>query len=68
MPFRKAFLSKRGSLEKQEIKLNSKFDKNFKPGLYKQIKAFNNDIDNSLLSLNEHYLMLNIYRKISRGN
>ena len=67
-PLEKLFFQKRGSLEKQEIKLNSKFDKNFKPGLYKQIKAFNNDIDNSLLSLKEHCLMSSIYRKISRGN
>ena len=67
-PLEKLFFQKKGSLEKQEIKLNSKFDKNFKPGLYKQIKAFNNDIDNSLLSLKEHCLMSSIYRKISRGN
>ncbi len=67
-PLEKLFFQKRGSLEKQEIKLNSKFDKNFKPGFYKQIKAFNNNTDNGLLSLKEHYSMLSIYRKISRSN
>lgn len=67
-PLEKLFFQKRDSLEKQEIKLNSKFDKNFKPGFYKQIKAFINDTDNGLLSLKEHYSMLSIYRKISSSN
>jgi hypothetical protein len=67
-PLEKLFFQKKGSLKIQEIKLNSKLDKNFKPGFYAQLKAFINQPDDSLLSLSEHCSMLSFYKKIADFN
>ena len=39
-PLEKLFYQKKGSLDINEIKLNSKLDNSFKPGLFEQVKAF----------------------------
>ncbi|MDA8933125.1 Gfo/Idh/MocA family oxidoreductase [Candidatus Pelagibacter ubique] len=67
-PLEQLFFQKKGSLEIQEIKLNSKLDKNFKPGFYAQLKAFINQSDDGLLSLPRHCSMLSFYKKISGFN
>jgi predicted dehydrogenase len=63
-PLEKLFFQKRGSLDIKEVSLHSKFDKNFKPGFYLQLKAFINNNDVNLLPLSKHYSMLRIYNKI----
>lgn len=64
-PLEKLFFQKKSSLKTQEIKLNPRFKEKFKPGLYKQVKAFVNKTDESrMLSISGHYNLLNIYKKI----
>ena len=67
-PLEKLFFQKRGCLEIEEIKLNSKLDKDFKPGFYSQLKAFINDTNENLLSLSRHHSMLDLYNHISGKN
>jgi predicted dehydrogenase len=67
-PLEKLSFQKKSHLETQEIKLNSKFDKDFKPGLYAQLNAFINFPDENLLSLSDHYAMLSFYKKIYGSN
>jgi len=64
-PLEKLFFQPRGSLKKKEIKLKSKIDKDFKPGIYSQVTAFIDNKDKHLLSLSRHHSMLKIYCKIS---
>ena len=64
-PLEMLFFQKKGSLEVNEIKLNDKHDKHFKPGFYKQVKAFtSNKISNKLLSLSKYMDMIHTYKKI----
>jgi predicted dehydrogenase len=64
-PLEKLFFQKKGSLEIREIKLNDNYDKKFKPGFYKQTRAFlSNKKDDCLLSLAKHYSMVSVYKKI----
>jgi predicted dehydrogenase len=64
-PLEKLFFQKKSSLKTQEIKLNSRFEEKFKPGLYKQVKAFVNKTDESkMLSISGHCNLLNLYKKI----
>ena len=65
-PLEKLFFQPRGSLEKKEIKLKTKIDKDFKAGFYFQLKAFIDKNDSNLLSLSRHYSIMKIYCKISK--
>jgi len=68
-PLEKLLFQKKGSLEIREIKLINNFDTKFKPGFYRQIRAFlNNKKDDSSLSLAKHYRMINAYKKILNNN
>ena len=68
-PLEKLFFQKKGSLEIREIKLNDNYDKKFKPGFYKQTRAFlSNKKDDCLLSLAKHYNMIKVYKKILNDN
>lgn len=42
-PLEKLFIQKFGSMEIEEMPLNDKFDKEFKPGLYLEVKSFLTD-------------------------
>jgi hypothetical protein len=66
-PLEKLFFQKKGSLNIKEIKLSSKFDKNFKPGFYKQVKAFLSKNGNNLVSFTEHFSIIKIYKKITNN-
>lgn len=67
-PLEKLFFQKRGSFNTQEILLDTKFEKNFKPGFYLQVKSFIKGVNNGLLSLSEYTEQLNIYKKIAGYN
>ena len=64
-PLEKLFFQPRGSLEKKEIKLKTKIDKDFKAGFYIQLKAIIDKNDSNILSLSRHYSIIKIYCKIS---
>ena len=64
-PLEKLFFQKKNSLKIQEIKLDSRFNEKFKPGLYKQVKAFVDKTDETkILSISGHYYLLNLYKKM----
>ncbi|WP_044896038.1 Gfo/Idh/MocA family protein [Bacillus alveayuensis] len=58
-----------GSLEIKKVDLLDNLDKEFKPGLYRQVHAFLNfEKSSELLPINEHYFnYVNIYNKIVEG-
>lgn len=64
-PLEKLFLQKRGTFKIQEIKLNKKLEKKFKPGFYLQTKSFIKEDDSNLLLLDKYIKQLNFYKKIS---
>jgi len=49
-----------------EIELDDKLDKTFKPGLYKQVEAYLNWPD-KLMNINNQVMMLPNYKKILGG-
>ena len=57
----------RGSFEPKQIKIEDQLDKDYKPGLYLQTKAFLSDeIDATLVTLEEQFnLIKNVYNPIS---
>lgn len=67
-PFEKLHIQKIGTLEIEEIPLNDKLDRQYKPGLYKQTLAFldeENELRDHLLSVDENVLLFNWYEKIN---
>ena len=67
-PLEKLFFQKRGSLDRQEIVLESILDDKFKPGFYRQLQAFINKSNDTLLHLTDHCSMLAFYKKIAGYN
>ena len=67
-PLEKLFYQKRGSFQIEEIALDTKFEKNFKPGFYLQTKSFIKGINDDLLSLSEYDVQVNFYKKIAGYN
>ena len=65
-PMEKLFVQKKGSIELNEINLEDELDKNFKPGLFKQLEAFLNSPE-KLMKINQQVMMLPIYDKILNG-
>lgn len=65
-PLEHLHIQKIGSLNYEKVILDDKLDRDFKPGLYKQVEAFiNNSLSSNLCRLNDHYLMTkNFYAKI----
>ncbi|MCM0147568.1 gfo/Idh/MocA family oxidoreductase [Photobacterium galatheae] len=56
---------KRGTVIIQDIEIDDALDKQFKPGLYKQVEAFLSGNTKGLCSISEQLEMINIYNKIS---
>ncbi|MBI2063881.1 MAG: Gfo/Idh/MocA family oxidoreductase [Candidatus Yanofskybacteria bacterium] len=65
-PLERLQLQKIGNFAIEEVAIDDKLDKKFKPGLYKQVKAFLSDGRN-LLSINEQVENLKYYEKIING-
>lgn len=65
-PLEHLYIQKIGSLNYEKVVLNDKLDRDFKPGLYKQVETFlNNPLNSYLCRLNDHFLMTqNFYTKI----
>lgn len=66
-PLEKLQIQKIGSLAIEEVRINDKLDKEFKPGLYKQVKSFLSDKHN-LLSINQQVENLKYYDEIIKAN
>ena len=64
-PLEKLFIQKKGSLDIEEIKLESNLDNSYKPGLYNEVKHFLNGDDKYLCSLNEQIKNFKWYYKIA---
>ncbi len=64
-PLEKLKVQPRGSLELREVDLNTDVDTDFKPGLYKQVKAFlHHDNEQSLCTLGQMRTLLNVYQRM----
>ncbi len=64
-PMEKLFIQNKGSIAVEEMNIDDKIDVEFKPGLYKQTKAFlSNEKDLRLLSIEEQLSHMDIYEKI----
>lgn len=67
-PLEKLQIQNLGSVAVEEFPIDDSDDKNFKPGLYKQTKAFlNHDIEN-LLSLEQQVKNMKWYQAIENGS
>lgn len=66
-PLEKLQLQRKSSFDIMEINIDNKLDIQFKPGLYKQVKAFLNN-KNNLCTIEEQVNNLNFYKKILEGH
>lgn len=66
-PLEKLFIQERGSLDIYEEKVNDRLDKEFKPGLYLQTKAFLSDKNNNFLTVKEQSQNEKYYDIIIKG-
>lgn len=64
-PMEQLHVTKIGSVAIDQIVLNDQLDKNFKPGLYLQTKAFIDNNCENLCSLSEQVNMISIYSKMA---
>jgi len=58
----------RGAVTSEKVEIDDKLDRQFKPGLYLQTKAYLEDSDNSLLPLTEHVKLCKFYRRMETGS
>ena len=65
-PLEKLQIQKIGSIAVEEVKINDELDKKFKPGVYKQVRAFLSNKKN-LLTTGEQARNLKYYQKIELG-
>lgn len=65
-PMEQLFVQKRGSISVDQIELEDEFDRNFKPGLYKQVEAFLN-FPEKLMKIEEQVSILPHYKQMITG-
>ncbi|MCM3760896.1 Gfo/Idh/MocA family oxidoreductase [Alkalihalobacillus oceani] len=64
-PLEELYIQSLGSLSIDKVQIEDSLDRQFKPGLYKQIEAFKNHKKEHLLDLRSHLLLCNsVYQKI----
>ena len=66
-PLEKLKIQKKASVEINEVKLDDEIDTKFKPGLYRQVKAFLNNDYLEFLDIHQQVSCLNFYKKILNG-
>lgn len=64
-PLEKLQTMKLGSIAIEEMKLEDDLDKEFKPGLYLQVRAFMEGNASNLMNIEEQYARLNHYKMIA---
>lgn len=64
-PLEKLMIQKIGSIDKEYVDLSDELDKEFKPGIYLQVKAFLDNNDRELCTLQEHTLKSQYYAKMA---
>jgi len=65
-PFESLQIQEIGSVKTEEIDIDYSLEKDFKPGLYKQTKAFlNTDLENFCTLEDQYNMIKNVYNKIS---
>jgi len=63
-PMEKISVQMKGSIKIEEHPFDDSLDKEFKPGLYKQVEAFLNDDHTKLLNMADHIKNAGIYRQM----
>ena len=63
-PLEQLFVSGDG-IEEVAVEVDYALDKNYKPGLYRQVEAFLAADDEDLCSIDEHASMMHVYREIA---
>ena len=66
-PMEQLHIQNIGSAVIEKVEIDDSLDKNFKPGLFLQTKAFMEDDYSQMLSVDEQINCLNWYEKIERG-
>ncbi|MEE4016075.1 Gfo/Idh/MocA family oxidoreductase [Roseibium sp. FZY0029] len=67
-PMEQLFIQEHTSFSLTQADIDDSLDKQFKPGLYKQVEAFlNNENDDRLLSIEEHAKLFRSYQSIRDG-
>ena len=64
-PMESLQLQRHSSIEIRTYTLDDQLDKNYKPGLYLQVKAFLEGNTTNLCHLNDHLNMVDIYYRIA---
>ncbi|EOS75943.1 hypothetical protein C819_02018 [Lachnospiraceae bacterium 10-1] len=68
-PMEQLAIQKIGSVKVEEIEIDDHLDKEFKPGLYKQVEAFVKDLDDGKrITLSEQLMHMDFYEKIEQIN
>lgn len=67
-PMEQLQVQKRGTIPLVAVEVDEQLDKNFKPGLYKQIEAFLGFDMSRLCSLEEQLAMFDVYTKMANYN
>ena len=66
-PLEKLQVQEQGTFDVTEINIADELDKKFKPGLYKEVRAFLDKNTKSLATFDEQVKSLNLYETISKG-
>lgn len=64
-PMEQLQVQNRGTVKSNFIEINDKFDKEFKPGLYKQVEAFLKNDTDSLCTIDEQLTLFSVYEKMA---
>lgn len=64
-PIESLLVQKRGTIPQVNVEIDDSLDKEFKPGLYKQLNAFLEGDNNDLCSLTEQLYMYKFYNKMA---
>lgn len=67
-PIEKLKIQKIGSVKVEELDLDYSLDQKFKPGLYRQVKAYLNRNTSNFIDINKHKVRANVYSKIINGD
>jgi len=64
-PMESLSIQKRGTIQQTKVEIDDELDKEYKPGLYLQIKAFLANDTASLCSISEQFNMFSVYKKMA---
>jgi hypothetical protein len=64
-PMEELQVQKRGTVKSNSVEINDNFDKEFKPGLYKQVEAFLKNDTHCLCTIDEQLSLFSVYEQMA---